>query len=122
MPSFVIFPDGDLALHASAGCLGYTRSCVRHDQAAVVAHAGDQTAGSGALLAIMVAALSHPRVVHTCWLIAMRSFNHVPQDESDEMLNLGFKDQIYDIYRYLPPELQVWAVGDEVKRTTFPFS
>lgn len=33
----------------------------------------------------------------------------VLQDESDEMLNLGFKDQIYDIYRYLPPELQVRA-------------
>ena len=24
-------------------------------------------------------------------------------DESDELLNMGFKDQIYDIYRYLPP-------------------
>ena len=29
------------------------------------------------------------------------------QDESDEMLNRGFKEQIYDVYRYLPPELQV---------------
>ncbi|KAH9321734.1 hypothetical protein KI387_016373 [Taxus chinensis] len=28
-------------------------------------------------------------------------------DESDEMLSRGFKDQIYDLYRYLPPELQV---------------
>ncbi|XP_065634859.1 eukaryotic initiation factor 4A-3-like [Quercus suber] len=28
-------------------------------------------------------------------------------DESDEMLSRGFKDQIYDIYRYLPPVLQV---------------
>ncbi|GAB2273356.1 hypothetical protein Dimus_008155, partial [Dionaea muscipula] len=28
-------------------------------------------------------------------------------DESDEMLSRGFKDQIYDVYRYLPPELQV---------------
>lgn len=27
------------------------------------------------------------------------------------MLNLGFKDQIYDIYRYLPPELQVALVS-----------
>uniref|UniRef100_A0A2N9GCK6 RNA helicase n=1 Tax=Fagus sylvatica TaxID=28930 RepID=A0A2N9GCK6_FAGSY len=27
-------------------------------------------------------------------------------DESDEMLSRGFKDQIYDLYRYLPPELQ----------------
>jgi len=24
-------------------------------------------------------------------------------DEADEMLNVGFKDQIYDVYRYLPP-------------------
>ncbi|CAD6889672.1 unnamed protein product [Tilletia controversa] len=28
-------------------------------------------------------------------------------DESDEMLNTGFKDQIYDVYRYLPPATQV---------------
>lgn len=28
-------------------------------------------------------------------------------DEADEMLNMGFKEQIYDIYRYLPPEIQV---------------
>ncbi|XP_044947576.1 eukaryotic initiation factor 4A-III homolog A-like [Hordeum vulgare subsp. vulgare] len=28
-------------------------------------------------------------------------------DEADEMLSRGFKDQIYDVYRYLPPELQV---------------
>jgi ATP-dependent RNA helicase len=28
-------------------------------------------------------------------------------DEADEMLNQGFKDQIYDIYRYLPPSTQV---------------
>lgn len=24
-------------------------------------------------------------------------------DEADEMLNKGFKEQIYDVYRYLPP-------------------
>lgn len=28
-------------------------------------------------------------------------------DESDEMLNQGFKEQIYDVYRHLPPETQV---------------
>ena len=27
-------------------------------------------------------------------------------DEADEMLAKNFKDQIYDIYRYLPPETQ----------------
>jgi superfamily II DNA/RNA helicase len=30
-------------------------------------------------------------------------------DEADEMLNQGFKEQIYDIYRYLPPTTQVCA-------------
>jgi ATP-dependent RNA helicase len=28
-------------------------------------------------------------------------------DEADEMLSVGFKDQIYDVYRYLPPSTQV---------------
>lgn len=28
-------------------------------------------------------------------------------DEADEMLSKGFKEQIYDVYRYLPPETQV---------------
>ncbi|CAG8819936.1 46331_t:CDS:2, partial [Gigaspora margarita] len=28
-------------------------------------------------------------------------------DEADELLNKGFKDQIYDVYRYLPPNTQV---------------
>lgn len=32
-------------------------------------------------------------------------------DEADEMLNQGFKDQIYDIYRYLPPTTQVVLVS-----------
>jgi len=32
-------------------------------------------------------------------------------DESDELLNMGFKDQIYDIYRYLPPATQVVLVS-----------
>ncbi|KAF2542403.1 hypothetical protein F2Q70_00036941 [Brassica cretica] len=32
-------------------------------------------------------------------------------DESDEMLSRGFKDQIYDVYRYLPPDLQVCLVS-----------
>eukprot|EP00252_Welwitschia_mirabilis_P011832 TRINITY_DN262_c0_g1_i1.p1 TRINITY_DN262_c0_g1~~TRINITY_DN262_c0_g1_i1.p1 ORF type:complete len:224 (-),score=24.57 TRINITY_DN262_c0_g1_i1:187-858(-) len=34
-------------------------------------------------------------------------------DESDEMLSRGFKDQIYDVYRYLPPELQLTHVAAE---------
>ena len=28
-------------------------------------------------------------------------------DEADEMLGKGFKEQIYDVYRYLPPDTQV---------------
>ena len=33
------------------------------------------------------------------------------QDEADEMLSKGFKEQIYDVYRYLPPETQVVLVS-----------
>eukprot|EP00271_Cylindrocystis_brebissonii_P012839 TRINITY_DN32350_c0_g1_i1.p1 TRINITY_DN32350_c0_g1~~TRINITY_DN32350_c0_g1_i1.p1 ORF type:complete len:403 (-),score=66.71 TRINITY_DN32350_c0_g1_i1:581-1789(-) len=40
-----------------------------------------------------------------------RSIKMLILDESDEMLNRGFKDQIYDVYRYLPPELQVILVS-----------
>jgi ATP-dependent RNA helicase len=32
-------------------------------------------------------------------------------DEADEMLNLGFKEQIYDVYRHLPPATQVVLVS-----------
>jgi len=32
-------------------------------------------------------------------------------DEADEMLNKGFKEQIYDIYRHLPPSTQVVLVS-----------
>lgn len=32
-------------------------------------------------------------------------------DESDELLNMGFKEQIYSIYRYLPPATQVVLVS-----------
>ena len=28
-------------------------------------------------------------------------------EEADKILNKGFKDQIYDVYRYLPPATQV---------------
>ena len=31
--------------------------------------------------------------------------------KADEMLNQGFKEQIYDIYRYLPPSTQVVLVS-----------
>ncbi|KAK9370023.1 P-loop containing nucleoside triphosphate hydrolase protein [Lipomyces kononenkoae] len=32
-------------------------------------------------------------------------------DEADELLDRGFKDQIYDVYRYLPPSTQVVVVS-----------
>ncbi|KAG1685233.1 Eukaryotic initiation factor 4A-III [Nymphon striatum] len=32
-------------------------------------------------------------------------------DEADEMLNKGFKEQIYDVYRYLPPATQVALIS-----------
>ena len=32
-------------------------------------------------------------------------------DEADEMFNKGFKEQIYDIYRYLPPSTQVVLIS-----------
>jgi ATP-dependent RNA helicase len=32
-------------------------------------------------------------------------------DEADEMLAQGFREQIYDVYRYLPPETQVVLVS-----------
>ncbi|KAA1473496.1 DEAD-domain-containing protein [Dentipellis sp. KUC8613] len=36
-----------------------------------------------------------------------RNIKMLVLDEADELLNKGFKDQIYDIYRYLPPATQV---------------
>lgn len=36
-----------------------------------------------------------------------RSIKMLVLDEADEMLNKGFKEQIYDVYRYLPPSTQV---------------
>ena len=32
-------------------------------------------------------------------------------DEADEMLSIGFKQQIYDIYRYLPPACQIVLIS-----------
>eukprot|EP00123_Amoebidium_parasiticum_P013718 comp22112_c0_seq2/m.32310 comp22112_c0_seq2/g.32310 ORF comp22112_c0_seq2/g.32310 comp22112_c0_seq2/m.32310 type:complete len:437 (-) comp22112_c0_seq2:505-1815(-) len=36
-----------------------------------------------------------------------RSIKLLILDEADEMLSRGFKEQIYDVYRYLPPATQV---------------
>ena len=40
-----------------------------------------------------------------------RNIKTLVLDEADEMLNKGFKEQIYDVYRYLPPETQVALVS-----------
>ncbi|TVU27595.1 hypothetical protein EJB05_19088 [Eragrostis curvula] len=43
-------------------------------------------------------------------------------DEADEMLSRGFKDQIYDVYRYLPPELQVDWLTERMRSNNFTVS
>jgi len=40
-----------------------------------------------------------------------RNLKMLVLDEADEMLGMGFKEQIYDIYRYLPPATQVVLVS-----------
>ncbi|KAH8984218.1 DEAD-domain-containing protein [Lactarius akahatsu] len=39
-------------------------------------------------------------------LLRTRNIKMLILDEADELLNKGFKDQIYDVYRYLPPATQ----------------
>ena len=59
-------------------------------------------------LLVLVGSLSYflaPHLAISSW--HARLIASIMQDEADEMLSRGFKDQIYDVYRYLPPELQV---------------
>lgn len=44
-------------------------------------------------------------------VLRTRAIKMLVLDESDEMLNKGFKEQIYDAYRYLPPATQVVLVS-----------
>jgi ATP-dependent RNA helicase len=37
-------------------------------------------------------------------------------DEADEMLGRGFREQLYDIYRYLPPQTQVVLISATMPR------
>ncbi|KAG5458602.1 MAG: P-loop containing nucleoside triphosphate hydrolase protein [Olpidium bornovanus] len=39
--------------------------------------------------------------------LRLRHVKMLVLDEADELLNKGFKEQIYDVYRYLPPGTQV---------------
>ncbi|KAK3429698.1 hypothetical protein EUGRSUZ_E01185 [Eucalyptus grandis] len=41
---------------------------------------------------------------------------------TDEMLSRGFKDQIYDVYRFLPPELQVEWLAEKMRDSNFTVS
>ena len=40
-----------------------------------------------------------------------RNISMLVMDEADEMLSMGFKEQIYDIYRYLPSNCQIVLVS-----------
>lgn len=43
--------------------------------------------------------------------LSTRKIKMLVLDEADEMLNAGFKTQVYDIYRYLPPGTQIVLVS-----------
>jgi ATP-dependent RNA helicase len=43
--------------------------------------------------------------------LGTRNLKMLILDEADEMLSKGFKEQIYDVYRYLPPATQVVLVS-----------
>jgi ATP-dependent RNA helicase len=43
--------------------------------------------------------------------LSTKSIRMLILDEADEMLSKGFKDQIYDVYRYLPPATQVVLIS-----------
>merc|ERR1711977_515496 len=43
--------------------------------------------------------------------LSTRQIKMLILDEADEMLSKGFKEQIYDVYRYLPPDTQVVLVS-----------
>jgi len=45
-----------------------------------------------------------------------RTIKMLVLDEADEMLSRGFKEQIYDVYRYLPPNTQVVLVSATLTR------
>uniref|UniRef100_A0A6B2FY43 RNA helicase n=1 Tax=Myxobolus squamalis TaxID=59785 RepID=A0A6B2FY43_MYXSQ len=44
-------------------------------------------------------------------VLRTREIKMLVLDEADEMLNQGFKEQIYDIYRFLPPTAQIVLIS-----------
>ena len=40
-------------------------------------------------------------------------------DEADEMLSRGFKDQIYDVFKFLPSKVQVGHPIEQLVKTGF---
>nr|CAD7401557.1 unnamed protein product [Timema poppensis] len=53
-------------------------------------------------------------------VLRTRSIKMLVLDEADEMLNKGFKEQIYDVYRYLPPATQVGSGAVVLISATLP--
>ena len=51
-----------------------------------------------------------------------RNIKMLVLDEADEMLSQGFKEQIYDVYRYLPPTTQVQIYPKQKKKSTNLFN
>ncbi|CAG86782.1 DEHA2D04048p [Debaryomyces hansenii CBS767] len=48
--------------------------------------------------------------------LATRNIKMMILDEADELMTKGFKEQIYEIYRYLPPGVQVVVVSATLSR------
>ncbi|PSN40600.1 Eukaryotic initiation factor 4A-III [Blattella germanica] len=55
-------------------------------------------------------------------VLRTRSIKMLVLDEADEMLNKGFKEQIYDVYRYLPPATQVDWLTEKMREANFTVS
>nr|GEW21666.1 ACT domain-containing protein ACR8-like [Tanacetum cinerariifolium] len=54
--------------------------------------------------------------VYTCYSLSSTALAlpNDGKDESDEILSRGFKDIIYDVYRYLPPELELQDESNKI--------
>ncbi|KAG2735209.1 hypothetical protein G9P44_001423 [Scheffersomyces stipitis] len=48
--------------------------------------------------------------------LSTRNIKMLILDEADELFTKGFKEQIYEVYKYLPPSVQVVVVGATLSR------